>query len=61
MTDTKNIICERCGAEEKRDEVARIENHYKNFDHSDKTIPKGYLCMKCGHSNVETSQYLKSI
>ena len=61
MTKTNNIVCKKCGVEEKEGLIVRIENHYKNPDHSDKTVPTGYMCMHCGYSNVETNKHLKSI
>ena len=57
MTKTNNIICEKCGASEEDDLVVRIEDHYKNPDHTDKTVPTGYLCMNCGFSNCNNMNH----
>ena len=61
MTDTKNITCEKCGAKEQDGFIIRIENHYKNPDHSDKTIPTGYMCNRCGYSSNKKNKKLKII
>jgi len=61
MTNKNNIRCVRCGAEEKDGLIVRIENHFKNSDHTDKTIPIGYMCNRCGYSNVDKTSNLKSI
>jgi len=59
MTNTENVICDNCGANEKDDLVIRVENHFKNSDHSDRTVPTGYICMHCGYSNTEEDSKVK--